>query len=212
MYRLYWDSGAANMAPHAALEEIGASYELSRVDLENDQQHSPEYLALNPQGVVPTLVFGDTVMTESHAILLHLAEAHPEAGLAPAIGDPARPRFLSWLFWLTNSLQNSFLYFRYADRVVDGASAQAALAASSEARFGSQFDFIERELGAGGGPFLLGARFTVADLSLAMITRWSRWAATPGFARPHVRRHVDAVAARPAYRRMLEQEGVEALG
>ena len=64
----------------------------------------------------------------------------------------------------------------------------------------------------GNRDFLLGARFTVADLSLAMITRWSRWMTPPGFSRPQVRRHVDAVAARPAYQRMLEQEGIQALG
>ena len=211
MYRLYWDTGAASLAPRAALEEIGAPYELQRVELARGEQHSPEYLVLNPQGVVPTLVFGDTVMTESHAILLYLADTHPEAALAPPPGDPARPAFLSWLFWLTNTLQVSFLQFRYAHTLVDGEAAQAALATHAEARMTALFSRVNDALASHHGPYLLGERFSAADISLAMITRWSRWAATPGFSFQNVRRHVDSVATRPAYRRTLEQEGIEAL-
>ena len=77
MFRLYWRPGSAAMAPHAALAELGLEYEL--VEIERDKaQSSPEYLALNPLGVVPTLVDGDLVLTESVAILLHLADRFPE--------------------------------------------------------------------------------------------------------------------------------------
>ena len=71
------------MAPHAALAEIGRDYELVRIE-RDDAQASAEYRALNPLGVVPTLVDGDLVVTESVAILLYLADRHPEARLAPA--------------------------------------------------------------------------------------------------------------------------------
>ena len=82
MFRLYWRPGSAAMAPHAALAELGLEYEL--VEIERDEaQSSPEYLALNPLGVVPTLVDGELVLTESVAILLHLADRFPEGRLAP---------------------------------------------------------------------------------------------------------------------------------
>ncbi len=89
MYQLYYDSGGSNMAPHAALKEIGAAHELIRIDLDKGEQRSPAYLKINPHGRVPTLVHGDIVMFESAAILMYLCDRHPEAGLAPAASDPA---------------------------------------------------------------------------------------------------------------------------
>src|SRR4051794_31694748 len=77
---LYWRPGSAAMAPHAALAEIGHPYELVRIG-RDEAQSSAAYRALNPLGVVPTLVDGDVVVTESVAILLHLADRHPEAHL-----------------------------------------------------------------------------------------------------------------------------------
>ena len=61
------------------------------------EHKSPEYLAINPMGKVPTIVHGDTVVTEAAAIALYLADLFPEAGLAPAIGDPARGTYLRWI-------------------------------------------------------------------------------------------------------------------
>ena len=212
MYHLYWNPGAASMAVHAALEEIGAPYELVHVDLDMGEQRTPAYLALNPHGVVPTLVADGRAISESHAILLHLADSHPRAGLAPAVGEAQRAELLSWLFWLSGPVLHTYSEFRYPQRAVDGEAAQRALSAHAEDRLDRQFAFVDQRLAASGGPFLLGARFSVADLSLAMLSRWSRWAKRPGFDYPNVRRHVDAVAARPAYRRMLEQEGIGALG
>lgn len=211
MYRLYYDSGTASMAPHAALEEIGAPYELVHVDLAAGENRQPAYLAVNPRGEVPTLVDGETVVVESHAILLLLADRHRAAALAPSVEDPARGPFLSWLFWLTGSVQNTFLHFRYPHYYVGGEDAGDALSRHAERRLMTQFAWIEERLAGGAGPYILGPRFSVADISLAMLARWSRWASTPGFSHPHVRRLVDAVAARPAYRRTLEQEGIEAL-
>src|SRR5437762_5964592 len=102
--RLYWRPGTAAMAPHAALAEAGVPYELVRIE-RDEAQSSPEYRALNPLGVVPTLVDGETVMTESAAILLHLADRFPEARLAPS----DRARFYRWLVFMTNTVQTAML-------------------------------------------------------------------------------------------------------
>src|SRR3954466_9318827 len=92
---LYWRPGSAAMAPHAALAEIGRDYELVRIG-RDEAQCSEAYRALNPLGVVPTPADGDLGVTEWAGILLHLADRHPEARLAP---DERAP-FYRWLVFL----------------------------------------------------------------------------------------------------------------
>ena len=121
--RLYWRPGSAAMAPHAALAEIGVAYELVRVE-RDEAQSDPGYLALNPLGVVPTLVDGDVVLNESAAILLYLADRFPEARLAP----PERAQFYRWLVFMTNTLQTGFLRYFYPERY--GSSGVEELAAA----------------------------------------------------------------------------------
>ena len=83
MYTLYYSPGSASMVVHLALLETGAPYRLELVDLAKGAQQSTEYLKLNPQGVVPTLVIDGRPLTESAALLMILAERHPDARLAP---------------------------------------------------------------------------------------------------------------------------------
>ncbi|MEA9579013.1 glutathione S-transferase family protein [Xanthomonas nasturtii] len=79
------------------LEELGASYSLQIIDLEKEQQLAPEFLAINPMGKIPTIVHGDSVVTEQGAIYQYLAELYPEAGLSPAPGEADRGAYLRWL-------------------------------------------------------------------------------------------------------------------
>jgi glutathione S-transferase len=90
MYKLFYSPGSAAIAPHAALEETGAPFELVRVDMQAGGPKRPEYLALNPHGRVPTLVADGAPVYEAAAICMLLAERHPEAGLAPRPGTRAR--------------------------------------------------------------------------------------------------------------------------
>src|SRR2546429_5794468 len=106
---LHWIPGSAAMAPHAALAEIGVDYELARVERDAAGQSPPAYFALNPSGRVPTLEDGDLVLTESAAILLHLADSFPEARLAPPVGEP--PPLYPWLVVMTNTVQTALLRF-----------------------------------------------------------------------------------------------------
>jgi glutathione S-transferase len=95
MYKLYWSPGSANMTPHAMLEDIGAPYELIKIDTSKGEQRSAEYRKVNPHARVPTLVYdGGKIMYEAAAISLFLTERHPEAGLAPAPGHADRGPFL----------------------------------------------------------------------------------------------------------------------
>jgi glutathione S-transferase len=207
MYKLFWDSGSANMAPHAALEEIGCKYEPVQVDTKTGAHKRPEYLKLNPNGRVPTLADGDAVMYESAAILLYLADKHPEAGLAPAIGTPERMLFLQWLMYLTNTVQEAFMHYFHAEHFAGAEAARADLKATAEKRLEKMWATIDAALAAN-GPYLAGAKFSGADLFLHMLSRWSRSCARPTSSFPHVRKLVDLVKARPAVQRMMKQEGL----
>ena len=92
MYKLYWSPGAANMTPHAVLEDVGAPFELVKIDLDRGQQRDPNYLKLNPHARVPTLVYdGGMVMYESAAISLFLAERSGGAPCAVTGRSGSRP-------------------------------------------------------------------------------------------------------------------------
>jgi glutathione S-transferase len=105
---LYYAPGAASLLPHWLLIELGVPHELRLVDFASKAQKSADYLALNPSGVVPTLVIDGRPMTEAAAIALHLAETHPEAKLVPPVGDPARRDCLQWMFHLAQAVQSLF--------------------------------------------------------------------------------------------------------
>ena len=104
------------MAPHFVLEQLNQEYELVLVDRKANAQKSKEYLALNPNGRIPTLIDGDTVICESAAICLYLGENNPESKLVPNIGDPDRAEFLQWIMYLTNSLQAELMVYFYPDK------------------------------------------------------------------------------------------------
>lgn len=207
MYRLYWFPGSAAMAPHATLEEIGAPYELVRVNTEGDDVADDAYARVNPQRLVPALAEGDFVMTESAAIVMQLCDRHPGAGLAPAVASPERALWYQWLTHFTNTLQPAFMTFYHAHRYGEGVAGRAAAKANAEARLEGYFRRIDGELA--GRPFLLPSGLSAADLYLFMLTRWGRNLAKPAWDLPALARHFKAVGARPAVRRMLAQQGLE---
>src|SRR5258705_5050725 len=84
---------------HWMLHELGEPYQLKILNLKDNQHKTPELLATNPLGKVPTLVHRGAVVTECAAICTYLADAFPKAGLAPAIGDPLRGPYLRWMFF-----------------------------------------------------------------------------------------------------------------
>jgi len=185
------------MAPHAALAEIGVEYELVRIERE-DAQSDPGYRTLNPLGVVPTLVDGDFVLTESAAILLYLADTYPEARLAPV----ERAEFYRWLVFLTNTAQTTMLRFLYPERYGDGAVRAVAETAANEI-----FDLLEAALG--GRDWLAADHRTAADLFLFMVTRWGRRLEPPAWDRPNLRAHFARTLALPGVRRMIEEQELD---
>src|ERR1700733_4164049 len=104
MYTLYYCPGTASMVVHLALLEIGAPHELRLIDVATMAQRDPDYLRLNPRGVVPTLVIDGRPLSESAALLMVLADRHPEAKLAPPPGSPDRETWQQWVVYLSNTL------------------------------------------------------------------------------------------------------------
>src|SRR5690606_14141045 len=113
MHTLYYSPGAASMPVHWLLIELRIAHELSLVDFESRAQKSPGYLALNPSCVVPTLVVDGRPRTEAAALLVHLADAYPEARFSPPPGAPLRMDFLQWMFHLANVVQPLFRMWWY---------------------------------------------------------------------------------------------------
>lgn len=210
MYKLFYSPGSAAMAPHAILIETGAKYELLKIDDDKNEQKSPDYLKYNPHGRVPTLIYdGDKVMYESTAICLFLTERHPEAGLAPAPGHADRGRFLQWMAYLTNTVQEDLMHWWHSEYYIHGGHQQAELKAVAEARLGGMFGFLDGEL-AKHGPNLCGAKFYACDIYLAMLARWTRRMAKPATSgAPALKRLVEAAMARPGYAKMLKDEGID---
>ena len=185
------------MAPHAALAEIGVEYELVRIERDEAQTDSG-YLALNPLGVVPTLIDGDLVLNESAAILLYLADRYPQARLAPQ----NRAQFYRWLIFMTNTLQTALLRMFYPERYGGGEVGRFATAEAER-----HFDLIDLNLE--GREWLVGEHRTAADLFLFMLTRWGRHLEPPAWSRPRIRAHFLRTLALPGVSRMVEEQELE---
>jgi glutathione S-transferase len=208
MYRLHYYPGNANAAPHMLLEHLELDYDLCYVDRDKNAQKSPEYLRINPNGRIPALEDGALIVNEAAAIVLHLVDSHPEGGLAPKIGTPARAGFYQWLIFLTNSLQEELMVWQYPERV-GGAdvAAVAVIKHGTEARAGAFLDVIEDHLREN-GPFLLGNTTSAVDFYLVMLSRWAAPMTKPPRSRPHIAALLDLMTALPSVRRAYEREGI----
>ena len=138
MLQLHYFPSNASITPHILLEEMGLPFELKLVDRTQGEQKSPEYLQLNPNGLIPVLIDGDMVLYETAAICLHLTDTHPEMGLAPAVGTNERAQFYKWLMWLTNTFQPAIIMYFYTDRYTSSTDPEvvAQITAKTQERIG----------------------------------------------------------------------------
>ena len=206
MYKLFYYPGNASLLPHILLHEIGAPHELVLIDRTKDAHHDPEYLALNPNGLIPVLVDGKTVLYETAAIALYLIERHPEAAMAPPPGSADRPDFLRWMVHLTNTPQAEFQPWFYPHKFAHSAAAQAEVKQIAQARMEASFARIAKQLGT--GPYLLGDRYSAADIFLFMLIRWARLMPNRPGATTAFAEFADRILERPATRRAIEAENL----
>jgi glutathione S-transferase len=200
MITLHYHPSNASFAPHILLREMGLPFQLELVDRDNMAHKTAGYLKMNPNGLIPVLQDGDLVLYETAAILLHLSDTHPEAGLAPAVGTAERAEFYKWLIWLTNTLQPLIITYYYPHRcVAEGNEAGTAeVKKIAEERVGPLLDQLDALLASHGGPWLLGERFTVADPLAFMLCRWTRNFARPARSLPHIGAYLNRMLERPA--------------
>lgn len=203
---LYYAPGSASFLVHWLLLELDLPHELRLVDFDSKAQKSADYLALNPNGVVPTLVIDGKPQYEAAALALLLADRHPEAGFAPAIDDPRRADYLQWMFNLANMVQPLFRQWWYPGEPAGEANADA-LRAHCAPRIEAQWQRIDDHLAAH-GPWLLGEHPSVADFYLTMLMRWSRNMPKPATEWPHLAALAQRLKARPSFKTLYEREGL----
>ena len=208
MIQLHYFPGNASMTPHLLLEELGVPFELKLVDRANNAHKSPEYLKMNPNGLIPVLIDGDLVLYETAAIVLHLVDTHRSAGLAPDIGTAERAHFYKWLVWFAASLVPQFQIYFYTERYLapGNAGGVAELKAAIEKKIEGLVDQIDAQLASHGGPWLMGERFSALDPYAFLLCRWTRGMQRPARTLPQVGPFLQRVLARPATQRVLAAE------
>jgi len=180
----------------ALLEELGADYELRLLNMKAGEQRGPAYLAINPMGKVPAIQHGAAVVTEQAAVYQYLAELFPERGLAPPPGDPLRGPFLRWLAFYGASFEPALI-----DRSLK--RDPAAPGTSPYGDWDTMFKPLVGQLWA--GPWLLGERFTAADVLWGSALQWtSMFGLIPPT--PAIEAYVQRVTSRPAIVRARERD------
>lgn len=208
MYTLYTIPSAAGMAPHIIFHEAKLPHRLHFIDKAGGELASPAYAALNPNRRVPTLAVGDQAIYEAAAICQFLAETHPEAGLLPPIGAPARAEALQWLTWATNTLQPDILIYFYPERWLPGADEAtiAALKARVVERLYQNFAIADAHLSE--WEWLAGDSYGIADIYLFMIARWTRNMTLKARDLPHLGPYMARIFDRPAVQAAFAAEGL----
>jgi len=209
MITLHYHPSNASFAPHVLLHELGLPFELALVDRAHNAHKSPAYLKLNPNGLIPVLVDGDLVLYETAAILMHLADRHAAAGLAPPLASDERAHYYKWMVWLSNTMQATLIHYFYPDRLVAAGNAEGAaqVKAAAEAKVGQCLVQLDAQLDAGRGPWLLGERYSAADPLALMLCRWTRgFASRPARDYPHLGPYLQRMLARPAVQRVYAAE------
>ena len=185
MLTLCFSPGSSSMAPHIALHEIGAPFESLPISLAKKENREPAFLALNPEGKVPTLLVDGRPMTEVAAILFYLAKRFPAAGLLPQGDLEAEAQVISWMSFIASTIHPARRLGMEHARVVYGLADQ---------RLGN------REWALG--------RYSIADIHLFRLFWRFRESLKPAPGEfPNLAAHYDRMMARPAVKKALEIEG-----
>lgn len=203
-FTLYGEPDSGSFTPEAMLAMVGASVTLVDLDLTRLDQRKPDFLAINPVGRIPALLTPEgTLLTESVAIVLHVAERFPDAGFLPPAGSIDRARAYRALLMVASEIYPAIAREDYPERFTP--TGEAASAIRTQALFDLQtaWEIVEREIVA--GPFVLGDTFSVADIYLTGISRFilePSWRAARIPRIETLARHVARIpAVAPVYRR-----------
>jgi glutathione S-transferase len=211
MYKLYNVKTWGSLAPHCVLEELGVPYQ--NIWMTGDQVRDARFKEISPLGFVPVLGLPDgRSIVESAAIIAFLTDAHPDKKLAPAPGEADHAEYLSSLVFMSVNLYQMISISYAPGMLADTDAEKATVSRRATENANALFDLIEARL-AKEGPFVLGNRFSAADIYLFMLSLWARPSEAEHLARcPHIGKVSAAVRARPKLKAALEAHGVMALG
>ena len=148
----------------ALMEELGVPYDLEVLNFKTKQQRGDKYLAVNPMGKVPAVLYKGVLVTEQPAVYMFLADLYAEKGLAPAIGDPLRGAYLRWMVFYGSSFEPAVV-----DRAMQNKPADPSTCPYGD--FDTMLATLESQLKQ--GPWMLGERFTALDVLWGVALRWT---------------------------------------
>lgn len=202
---LYGSPSTAALVVHWLLLELQIEHDLVLLDFDTREHKDAAYLALNPAGLVPTLVLDGQVLTEAAAIALHLADRHPEAALLPP-GTAERAEAYRWMFWCANTVQPAYRAWFYPQEMA-GPEHMDATRQRARERLEGAWQHLTEHLSTR-GPYVLGESLSVVDFMLVMLMRWSRNMPTPSDTWPALKTYADRLKARPAFAEVYRREGI----
>ena len=172
-YTIYGAMGSGSVPVEAALTLIGAPYTVVEAVTWEGEAERDKVAPVNPMRQIPALVTPDgETLTESAAILIWLAEQHPEAALAPGPGDPMRAQFLRWMTFVPAAVYSMFWVRDEPSRLAgDDAAAQEMIKIRTAERIADCWEKMERQITP--DRFLLGPELTVLDLYVSVASRWA---------------------------------------
>jgi glutathione S-transferase len=195
--KLYHASPSRSSVTLWMLEELGEPFEIELLSLKNGDQRKPEYLTVNPMGKVPTLDDAGTIVSEVSAICCYLADAYPKAGLAPAVHDKLRGPYLKWLFYVPSCVEPAVL-----DKAMNRPPPPRSTAGWAD--YDTVIEVL-RAATAKAAPYLLGERFTAADVVVGSSLRWlMQFKLIPEL--PEFVAYTDTLKKRPALQRQLAKD------
>ena len=210
MMKLYFGPGACSFVPHAALEVIkattGQDFEAQTVKLHKGEQRTPEFLALNPLGLVPVLVVDGKPLSQIVAICDYLDRVCPQAGFLPT-GAWERAQAMSTLAWMNNSVHPTFTHVFRPSSFATGDEAQADVRSLAVTKFREHLERIQAMIGHA-SPWLLGDKPSFADFYALVFLRWGGFAAIDPATLPAYKDFVARVAALPPVAAALAREGI----
>jgi glutathione S-transferase len=206
MLRLFYSPGACSLVPHIALEEAGAKFDAVRTPIAEKAHRRPEYLAINPRGLIPAIEAEGRVVTENVAILAWIGHRWPASGQLPLDDLPALARVFELLSWFATTVHYGGFGPIFRARAAGTERAEAEVAADRE-RLRGLFGEIDALLEP--GPFLLGERYSLADPYPLTFLRWARRLELDVGEHRHWTAHSRRMVERPAVVRALEREGLD---
>src|SRR5467141_677109 len=204
MFKLYYAPGTCALASHVTLEEAGASYTTERLDFKSNQQNSPEYLALNPKGRVPTLVTDRGILTETPAMLTFIAQSFPQAKLAPLDDAFAFAQAQAFNSYLCSTVHVAHAHKGRGYRWATDEASFTDMKRKVPQTMGACFALIERHMLK--GPWVMGETYTICDPYLFTLEGWLEGDGVDLSSLPKVLDHHKRMSERPAVQEVLAEE------